>query len=364
MSVVLRACTLVLAAALALAAAPPSPRVVAVADVHGDYDALIVVLRDAGVIDGRRRWTGGATVLVQTGDVPDRGPRSRKVMDLLIDLEAQARRAGGRVHALLGNHEVMNMLGDLRYVSPEEYASYASLDADALREQLYRASADPARRNDPAYRDAWMDARPRGFVELVAAFAPRGRYGRWLRGHDVAVKVGDTLFVHGGISPAYAALSVDEMNARVRAALRSETPGAEPLVAAEDGPLWYRGLALAPEAALAAHVDDLLARHHVARIVVGHTVTPGVVLPRFGGKVILNDVGLSAVYGGPRSSLEIAGDVVTVRHRGTPIVLPAGSSLDAYLRRAIALEPEVSRLRAWVADGAVWPPATAPPVAP
>ncbi len=177
------------------------------------------------------------------------------------------------------------------------------------------------------------------------------------------MKVGDTLFLHGGISPKYATLQAAEVNARVKAALASPTPDAEPLLSDEEGPLWYRGLALAPEAELAAHVDALLAHHGVARIVLGHTVTPGVVLPRFGGKVILNDVGLSATYGGPPSSLEIDGQAVTVRHRGTPIPLPASADLSAYLEKALALEPAESKLRDWMARGATWPPAAAPPIA-
>lgn len=361
-----RMLAVVLAAAVALSAAPPAARVVAVSDVHGDYAVFVQVLQQAGVIDAKRKWKAGTTVLVQTGDVPDRGPQSRKVMDLLMDLEKQATRAGGRVHALLGNHEVMNVMGDLRYVTPEEYASYASLDAESLRDQVFQANADPKRREDPAYRNEWMQARPLGWVELVQAFGPKGKYGRWLRQHDTVVKVGDTLFLHGGISPKYATLQVDEINARVKAGLDATAPNAEPLLTDEDGPLWYRGLALAREADLAAHVDALLAHHGVARIVVGHTVTPGVVLPRFGGKVILNDVGLSAVYLGPPSSLDIQGTTVTVRHRGTPIPLPASSDLRAYLAQAVAVEPAESRLRTWVAQGAVWPPPStaAPPVAP
>ncbi len=156
MALVARALAVLLAATLVLAAAPAVPRVVAIGDVHGDFATFVSVLQQAGVIDAKRKWKGGTTVLVQTGDVPDRGPQSRKVMDLLMDLEKQARKAGGQVHALLGNHEVMNMLGDLRYVSPEEYASHASPDAEALREQVYQASADPTRKDDPAYKSAWM----------------------------------------------------------------------------------------------------------------------------------------------------------------------------------------------------------------
>jgi hypothetical protein len=351
-----------LAAVVVVSAAPDARRVVAIGDVHGDYAVFVQVLQQAGVIDAKRKWKGGTTVLVQTGDVPDRGPQSRKVMDLLMDLEKQARKAGGQVQALLGNHEVMNMLGDLRYVSPEEYQSYASIDADTLREQVYAVSVPPPQRDDPAFKATWMATHPPGWVELVRAFDVKGKYGRWLRQHDTVAKVGDTLFLHGGLSPKYATLQASEINERIRVALASAMPGAEPLLTDEEGPLWYRGLALAPEATLTAHVDALLAHHGVARIVLGHTVTPGVVLPRFGGKVILNDVGLSAVYGGPPSSLEIHGATVTVRHRGTPIVLPSSPDLSGYLGQALALEPAESKLRAWMGQGAVWPPpATAPP---
>ena len=278
-----------------------------------------------------------------------------------MDLEKQASKAGGQVHALLGNHEVMNMQGDLRYVSPEEFASYRSPDAEALREAVYQANADPARRDDPAYRSAWMDARPLGWVELLQAFSTQGKYGKWLRRHDTVVKVGDTLFLHGGISPTYLPLEMKEINDRVRTALAAPPAAPEPLLVDQDGPLWYRGLALAPEAELAPHVDAVLARYGVARVVVGHTVAPGVVLPRFGGKVILNDVGLSAVYGGPPSSLQIEGGVVSVRHRGTVVPLPTTPDLTAYLEKVKALEPAESKLRAWLAQGAVWPPVTVPP---
>ena len=99
-------------------------RIVAVGDVHGDFAQFTTVLRQAGVIDAKNRWAGGQTHLVQAGDVPDRGPDSRQVMDLLMELTPQAEKAGGQVHALIGNHEAMRALGDLRYVSPGEYEAF------------------------------------------------------------------------------------------------------------------------------------------------------------------------------------------------------------------------------------------------
>src|SRR5512134_1759108 len=99
-------------------------RVVAVGDVHGAYDQFLEILKAAAVIDRRNRWTGGKTHLVQTGDVLDRGAHSMKVVEFLRRLAREAERAGGKVHALLGNHEAMRMLGDFRYVDRGEYAAF------------------------------------------------------------------------------------------------------------------------------------------------------------------------------------------------------------------------------------------------
>ena len=99
---------------------------------------------------------------MQTGDVLDRGPDSRKVMDMLIDLEAQARDAGGRVHALIGNHEAMILSGDLRYVHPWEYVAFG------------------------------------GKSSYQTAMGPGGKYGKWIRTHNTVIRINDTLFLHGG----------------------------------------------------------------------------------------------------------------------------------------------------------------------
>ena len=108
-------------------------RVVAVGDVHGDYAGFVEVLRSAGVIDQKDRWIGGKTHLVQTGDVPDRGPGTKKAMDLLMALEKQAAKAGGQVHALIGNHEAMNLYGDLRYTTAAEFAAFRTAESEQVR---------------------------------------------------------------------------------------------------------------------------------------------------------------------------------------------------------------------------------------
>jgi hypothetical protein len=101
----------------------------AVGEVHGDLAQFTGVLRSAGVIDRDNNWSGGKTNLVQDGDLLDRGPDSRQLIELLMKLEKQARRTGGEVHCLIGNHETMNLYGDLRYVFAADYASYQGDDS-------------------------------------------------------------------------------------------------------------------------------------------------------------------------------------------------------------------------------------------
>lgn len=319
-------------------------RVVAVGDVHGGYDEVAGLLRAAGVIDARDRWSGGRTHLVQTGDLIDRGPDSRRVNDLVMRLEAEALKAGGRVHALLGNHEVMNVTGDLRYVSAAEFAAFATTRSASARNRAYPALADPARKDDPEYRRQWIVEHPDGWVEHRQAYSLQGPYGRWIGGRNTVVKINDYLFLHGGIGPSIVGLSIREINDRVRAEMRLSPVPADGLAVGRDGPLWYRGLAREPEDTLAPHVDAVLAAHGVSRIVVGHTTTPGAVVPRLDGRVLLIDVGLSAYYGTRPACLVVEAGTAFALHRGRLLPLPLGSGADVlgYLRTAAALDPQPS----------------------
>lgn len=333
-------------------------RIVAVGDVHGDYGQFVTVLRQAGVIDGKARWTGGRTHLVQTGDIPDRGPDSRKVMELLMALAPQAEKAGGRVHALVGNHEVMNVLGDLRYVAPGEYDAFRGPNSRKLQERAWAVLSDSSRRRDAAYRSKWLAEHPLGWVEHRFAFEGNGRYASWIRENSAAVKINDYLFLHGGIGPKYVDTTLARLNAGVRQALSPDSAPPPGNIAEDpEGPLWYRGLATGDEVELAQHVDSVLAKFGVSHVVIGHTVTPGAILPRFGGKVIMIDVGLSAAYFATPALLLIEDGKAFTLHRGKRLELPMGGDVLPYLEAAAALDPQPSRLRQYIeALGAVKTP--------
>lgn len=208
-----------------VAVAQQGTRVVAIGDVHGAYDQFVSILTRARLIDSSQRWSGGRATLVQTGDFTDRGAKVRQVLDLLMTLEESARRGGGQVITLSGNHEVLNMIGDLRYVTPEIASAFADAKSESRREKAWEdyqrlvAARAKARTTLPEVltqtRETWMAAHPPGWLEYREALGPRGRYGKWLRGKPIAVVLDGTLFMHAGISPDQPA-TVDEVNKRAR----------------------------------------------------------------------------------------------------------------------------------------------------
>jgi hypothetical protein len=221
------------APAAAARAAAKSNHIVAIGDVHGDFDAFVGLLQHARLVDGDRRWIGGEVTLVQTGDCVDRGPKVRDVLDLLMALEQQAPSQGGRVVALLGNHESMNAMANLRDASPASLAAFADGESEARREAAYVAHAKLAEtrsallaKSDPAIeipkvyqvpeRNAWMAARPPGFVEYLDAFGPQGTYGKWLRARPIVIRLTDTVFLHGGIDPENAPKKLESLTEQVQ----------------------------------------------------------------------------------------------------------------------------------------------------
>jgi hypothetical protein len=245
----------------------------------------------------------------------------------------------------------MNVLGDLRYVSPEEYAAFRGPDSvryrDALWEKARAARQAKGEKTEPSDRDAFDAAHPLGFVEHRLAFGKGGTYWKWICKANAVVKVGDSIFLHGGLGPKYADFSLADLNDRIQRELSDPDPATALVSQDPEGPLWYRGLAQGgPE--LLPLVESLLTRHGVKRIVIGHTPTEGLVWPRFGGRVIVIDVGMSRSYGGPPAALLLEGDRAFALHRGRKIALPEGDGepLVAYVREVAALEPGSERLQA------------------
>jgi hypothetical protein len=256
-------------------------------------------------------------------------------MQDIMRLQDEAERAHGRVIALVGNHEAMNILGDLRYVSPADYAAYTNSRSYQLREDVYAANRMAVeafyRQRDPnitpdAARQAWLKATPLGSIEHQIIWGPHGKIGRWLVGNPAVALVDGTLFVHGGISPAYARLSIDEINKRIDAALNGRVTDDEAITNDPVGPLWYRGLATPnadevdgpapgapeqkgstapPEPPVEEQLDVLLSGYGAKRIVIGHTVDLSGISMLYGGRLIRIDTGISYIYGGKVSYLEI-----------------------------------------------------------
>ena len=172
------------------------------------------------MIDAKQKWIGGRARLVQTGDILDRGADVRAAYDLLMRLEGEARRAGGRVDVLFGNHEGMNVLHDSRDVSPE--AMVGSPTRAPTPGCRRRSAPRPVakRAGHALNRDEWMKTHPRGFPEYVEAFGPSGPYGRWMRSRKAVLQIGDTIFMHAGI-PLESTITIDEINRTVEREVRA-----------------------------------------------------------------------------------------------------------------------------------------------
>ena len=323
----------VFAAALTTVAHAAAPqRIVAVGDLHGDFSAWLDIARDARLVDGKGNWAGGKTTLVQLGDVTDRGPDSLKIIRSLQLLQKGASRSGGKVIVVLGNPEAMNLLGDLRYTTPGEFAAFAtsrSADRRLAAYQANRVQIEAAyRAKNPALtpqqiQDAWIQATPLGWVEHRAAWSPGGELGRWARANPAIMKIGDTVFVHGGISLEYSKLPIADVNQRVAAAMASADESPKTILYDPLGPLWYRGLVdkdpdaeAERTAAKAVHptpdeeLAAVLAAYGAKRLVIGHTpILTGISITHEGSLVRI-DTGNSRYYGGTLSWLEIAGSQV------------------------------------------------------
>ena len=268
---------------------PAPSRLIGFADVHGDLNATRAVLKLAGLIDENDGWTGGDTVVVQTGDQLDRGDDEQAILDLFERLSDESRAAGGGFYPLLGNHEILNVALDLRYITAGGFTDFTDTPYEA---------------NDPELKSYPESQRGR-----IAAFRPGGPYANVLAQHNMPMMVGDTVFVHGGILPEHARIGLESINADVQAWMRGDAQEPERWTRSRTSPAWSRHYSNEPDAADCALLSETLSILGAQRMVVGHTVQKGA-NAACDGKVWRMDVGMAAHYGGRPAALEIVGNTI------------------------------------------------------
>ncbi len=233
----------------------------AISDIEGKFRPFRKLLQANGVIDTNFNWTFGDGHLVLTGDFFDRGSQVTEVLWLIYSLEDKAKEAGGYVHFILGNHEIMNLSGDIRYVQ-SKYKENAAL----LGER---------------------------YVDL---YSENSELGRWLRTKNVIEKVGNILYVHGGISSQINRMdiSISDINELARplyadSSYQYENKKQE-IVFGDSGPFWYRGYYQGSIKASPEQIDSTISKFSIRHIATGHTMVADTISTWFGGKVFDTDV--------------------------------------------------------------------------
>jgi hypothetical protein len=299
-------------------------RLVAIGDLNAAADVLIDILRGTGLTDRRGRWIGGRSRLVQIGDIWNRGPGARAATELLLDLQQQARAAGGEITILLGNHEVMTSLGVEAYCTVAEYLSFATASEKRAWPRRVERMTARIHRSTPKGEivpplgprvELWKAMNAPGRKAMRRALGPRGRIGREIRKWPVSLRHEDLVFSHAGLTPAWAAKGLDtiEEEARTLWAARPTSVrdmAKRSLFKAADGPLWDRSLASGPALESRRALELSLRLLKARRMVIGHTRTDhvprgrlGRIALRFGGKLVCIDVGLWSGRNAPRIAL-------------------------------------------------------------
>jgi len=235
-------------------------KMLVISDIEGNFEAFRKLLQGNQVIDENFNWTFGKDHLVLAGDFVDRGVMVTEVLWFIYSLEEKAKAAGGYVHYILGNHEIMNMANELDYVN-ERYIQHAKL------------------MNKP-------------YMQL---FGPNAEIGRWLATKNVVERVGNTLFSHAGISGYMnmLRLPLKELNEITRPFYTDTTYKYSDdrlnIIYSDFGPFWYRNYYKAPRANV-TQIDSTLDIYGVRTISTGHTIIANEIRSLYGGKVFNTDV--------------------------------------------------------------------------
>ena len=304
-------------------------RIVAVGDLHGDFNNFVRILKYNMIIDNQNHWAAGKTHLVQIGDVMDRGTHAKRIFDLLKDLEIQAEKAGGKVHVLIGNHEELNIMNrsfdfDL-YVTVEQFMDFIPDGYRQKREKKFRRKIGDSDSENPN-SDLSLRSELRIFWENVLKNAKKKRnsedqrqyykgfidkYGEWILGHNVVIKINNIIFVHGGISLRNSTKTLKYINDHYRLELKESMlqnlnkrpPGImnhrlEFLYDA-NAPLWYREFAQQEGDEFEKIVVEILKNLEAEHMVTAHTpvaLEDAKDMSKFDGKIWIIDTSISEAY--------------------------------------------------------------------
>jgi len=314
-------------------------KIVAVGDLHGDYDNFIKILLGTGLVDEKLKWAGGDTHFVQTGDIMDRGPGAKMIFDVLRRLEKEAEWAGGKVHVLIGNHEEVNITGIVfdypDYVTVEQFVSFLPRDYRNQKEREFlKRTRGTSTLWDKEIPDAstrrklfeyWQGLMRTDDARRVYIKSFNDTYGDWLLEKNAVIRINDTVFAHGGISEKYSTWELGSINSllrnelsffkgRQKVFLRYAKPFEAKIVYDAYSPLWFRDLAVKDEKSIKGEFERILKNLGAGHMVIAHTFYRGngvspVVAPRFmsrfDGRLWIIDTGISSYYGGVNSALLI-----------------------------------------------------------
>ncbi|OWZ74617.1 serine-threonine protein phosphatase [Cryptococcus neoformans Tu401-1] len=328
-------------------------RLVAVGDLHGDINNAKKVLQMAEIIDDDSKWVASTDILVQTGDIVDRGAYADDIYRLMRSLRGQAASQGGKVVSILGNHEMMNAIGDWRYVTKSDIERFGGTKA----------------RQHALSAEGWLGQ-------------------EWLANYSITALVPISpypssptfSFTHGSLRPSYANLTpypaaINDLGHSLLtkaltppmappyppnpySGLPKGTTHEEADLYAEGGPLWWRGLAEREEGQVCEWAKDLKQKIGVRRIIGGHTPNFEKIVARCNASVIIIDTGISSAYGGVLSALEIIYTLTPVDRRGRdhsqdPLLLSTSSEPIAGLKGRFIEREEVHAIyeksRKWLA---------------
>jgi hypothetical protein len=289
---IVRTCLAMCLVTLAIPVGAFATRIVAIGDLHGDLDSTRKALRLAGAIDEADSWIGGELVVVQTGDQLDRGDEEQAILDLLDRLQDEALAAGGALHILNGNHELMNARPDLRYVTEGGFADFQ--DAVTITEE-----------------DSLLLAYEPNQRARVAAFRPGGPYALMLAERPVVLVLEGNVFVHGGVTPMHLEYGIERMNNEIRDWLLGKGDPPD-FIHTSKSPTWSRSYSDEVESDDCQQLEEVLAALGAKRMIVGHTVQENGIGPQCENRVWCIDSGLAEYYGATIEVLEIDGDQVRV----------------------------------------------------